>query len=85
MTSTIYWAQCWLRRNQRLWGLPTGANPSEELERIKEVAVRGSGIVRQLMIYAGKESDVLEFIDISKTIEGMSGLLKSESQNVWCW
>ena len=29
------------------------------------------------MIYAGTESDVLEFIDIWKTVEEMSGLLKS--------
>jgi PAS domain S-box-containing protein len=58
-------------------GLADGSDPSEELERIKEVAVRGSDIVRQLMIYAGNESDVLEFVDISEVIEGMSGLLKS--------
>ncbi len=58
-------------------GLVVGSHPGEELEGIKEAAIRGSEIVRQLMIYAGKESDVLEFVDISKTIEEMSGLLKS--------
>jgi len=30
-----------------------------------------------LMIYAGQENDVLEFIDISKTVQEMYGLLKS--------
>jgi len=58
-------------------GLAAGSNPYQELESIREVAIRGSDIVRQLMIYAGKESDVLEFIDMSKTVEEMCGLLKS--------
>ena len=58
-------------------GLAAGSPPDQELEAIREVAIRGSDIVRQLMIYAGKESDVLEFIDISKTVEEMYGLLKS--------
>jgi PAS domain S-box-containing protein len=58
-------------------GLAAGTPPHEELETIKEVAIRGSDIVRQLMIYAGTESDVLELIDISKTVEEMYGLLKS--------
>ncbi len=57
--------------------LAAGSGPHEELEAIKEVAIRGSDIVRQLMIYAGTESDVLEFIDISKTVEEMYGLLRS--------
>jgi PAS domain S-box-containing protein len=58
-------------------GLSAGSPPDQELETIREVAIRGSDIVRQLMIYAGKESDVVEFIDLSKTVEEMYGLLKS--------
>jgi PAS domain S-box-containing protein len=58
-------------------GLAAGANPEEELETIRQVAIRGSDIVRQLMIYAGKEADVFEFIDISNTVREMHGLLKS--------
>ena len=58
-------------------GLAAGTSPDEELEAIREVAIRGADIVRQLMIYAGKESDVVEFIDISTTVEEMYGLLKS--------
>ena len=54
-----------------------GTAPHEELETIREVAIRGSDIVRQLMIYAGKESDVPEFIDMSKTVREMYSLLKS--------
>jgi PAS domain S-box-containing protein len=56
--------------------LASGSHAEEELKQIREVAIRGSEIVRQLMIYAGKEGDVLELIDISKAVEGMVGLLK---------
>jgi PAS domain S-box-containing protein len=57
--------------------LAAGSHPDEELETIREVAIRGSDIVRQLMIYAGKEGEVFEFIDISNTVREMYGLLKS--------
>jgi nitrogen-specific signal transduction histidine kinase len=56
--------------------LATGSHPDEELKAVRDVAIRGSEIVRQLMIYAGRESDVLEAVDLSKVIEGMLGLLK---------
>jgi PAS domain S-box-containing protein len=56
--------------------LATGSPADEELKQIREVAIRGSEIVRQLMIYAGKEGDVLELTDVSKAVEGMLGLLK---------
>jgi PAS domain S-box-containing protein len=56
--------------------LATGLDPDEALKQIREVAIRGSEIVRQLMIYAGKEGDVLELTDVSKAVEGMLGLLK---------
>jgi CheY-like chemotaxis protein len=47
------------------------------LEKIGDVAVRGADIVRQLMIYAGQESDDPDSIDVSRTIAEMCGLLKS--------
>jgi CheY-like chemotaxis protein len=56
--------------------LATGSHPDEEFKAIRDVAIRGSEIVRQLMIYAGKENDVLEPVDVSKVLEGMVGLLK---------
>jgi PAS domain S-box-containing protein len=56
--------------------LATGSHPDEALKQIREVAVRGSEIVRQMMIYAGKEGDVLERTDVSKAVEDMLGLLK---------
>src|SRR5262249_54483412 len=39
-------------------------------------AERGSEIVRQLMIYAGKESEVVERVDLSKIVKEMLALLK---------
>ena len=48
-----------------------------ELNEIRNAALRGSGIVRQLLIYAGEESDVLEPVNISGTVREMQGLLKA--------
>jgi PAS domain S-box-containing protein len=48
----------------------------EELQRIKAAAVHGGEIVRQLMIYSGKESPVFEPVDVSHVIEEMLPLLK---------
>ena len=54
----------------------SGSNPDDELNAVRDLSIRGSEIVRQLMIYAGNESDVAEAVDVSKVAEGMSGLLK---------
>jgi CheY-like chemotaxis protein/two-component sensor histidine kinase len=56
--------------------LGPGSDANEQLNSIRDVAIRGSEIVRQLMIYAGKESDVVEPVDASKAVQGMLGLLK---------
>lgn len=56
--------------------LATGSHPDTELKAIRDVAIRGSEIVRQLMVYAGKESEVLELVNVSKVVEEMLGLLK---------
>ncbi len=56
--------------------LAAGAHPEEELKRIGTTAMRGSEIVRQLMVYAGKESEALELVDLSHTIQEMVELLK---------
>jgi PAS domain S-box-containing protein len=55
--------------------LDAGSSCKQELKSIREVAIRGSEIVRQLMIYAGKESAVVGLVDLSKTVE-MLALLK---------
>jgi C4-dicarboxylate-specific signal transduction histidine kinase len=56
--------------------LDAGSSCKEELKAIREAAIRGSEIVRQLMIYAGKESEVVGRVDLSKIVEQMLALLK---------
>jgi PAS domain S-box-containing protein len=48
----------------------------EQLKAISEVAMRGSEIVRQLMIYAGKDGAVPGPVDLSTTVDEMLTLLK---------
>jgi len=45
-----------------------GSYPAQELTAIRNVAIRGSEIVRQLMIYAGKETDVPGLTDVSQIV-----------------
>jgi PAS domain S-box-containing protein len=54
----------------------TGLDPREELQRIREIAIHGADIVRQLMIYAGKESEVAEPVNLSQIVSEMLSLLK---------
>jgi PAS domain S-box-containing protein len=56
--------------------LAEGAAPQEEIKRIRDVAISGSEIVRQLMIYAGKESVVSGPVDVSRVVKEMLELLK---------
>jgi PAS domain S-box-containing protein len=56
--------------------LTAGSNPEEELKTIRNVAMRGSEIVRELMVYAGKESATVELVDVSPIIQEMLELLK---------
>jgi signal transduction histidine kinase/ActR/RegA family two-component response regulator len=53
-----------------------GMSAEQELKAIREVAIRGSEIVRQLMIYAGKESEVPGLVSVSRVVEEMLGLLR---------
>ena len=56
--------------------LAAGSNPDEELKAIRGLATRGSEIVREVMIYAGKESESLGLVDVSKIVEEMLELLR---------
>jgi PAS domain S-box-containing protein len=57
--------------------LDAGSSPREEIERIKTVAVRGAEIVRELMIYAGKDQGgVFELVDLSRLAAEMLELIK---------
>jgi nitrogen-specific signal transduction histidine kinase/ActR/RegA family two-component response regulator len=56
--------------------LAAGSNPEAEFKTIRDLALRGSEIVRELMIYAGKESAVVGPVDVSQVVEEMLELLK---------
>jgi PAS domain S-box-containing protein len=53
-----------------------GASPEQQLQLIVKAALRGSEIVRQLMMYAGTESTVVEDVDLSQIVAEMLELLK---------
>jgi PAS domain S-box-containing protein len=55
--------------------LAAGESPAEELKRIGDVSRRGSEIVRQLMLYAGRESETLAQADVSRIVTEMLDLL----------
>jgi two-component system, cell cycle sensor histidine kinase and response regulator CckA len=48
----------------------------EQLQRIRTASVRGAEIVRQLMIYGGKDSPDFEAVDVSVLVNEMLHLLK---------
>ena len=56
--------------------LAAGSNPEAELKAVRDAALRGSEIVRELMIYAGKESAVVGLVDASQIVQEMLELLK---------
>jgi PAS domain S-box-containing protein len=56
--------------------LDAGLSPEEELKGIRDLAKHGSEIVRQLMIYAGKESAAVELSDLSTIVKQTLELIK---------
>lgn len=56
--------------------LAEGTNPNEELQRIETMVLHGTEIVRQLMTYAGQETEAFEVVSISAIIEDLLALLK---------
>jgi two-component system cell cycle sensor histidine kinase/response regulator CckA len=56
--------------------LPEGSDPAKELQRIRDASVRGGEIVRQLMIYAGEDNEILDLVDVSGIVRDMLELLK---------
>jgi PAS domain S-box-containing protein len=56
--------------------LAEGAVPREEIHRIRSVAMRGSEIVRELMICSGKDKVSLEPVDVSQLVEDTLELIE---------
>jgi two-component system, cell cycle sensor histidine kinase and response regulator CckA len=54
-----------------------GRYPEEELNTIRRAAIGGSEIVRQLMAYAGTESEVIGLVDVSRIVKDTLDLLKA--------
>lgn len=55
--------------------LSEGASCEEELRRIRTAAVRGAELIRELMIYAGRENPALECVDFATLVGEMFQLL----------
>jgi PAS domain S-box-containing protein len=56
--------------------VPAQSTAAEELLKIKGLSVRASEIVRELMVYAGRETGTLEPVDVSALVEEMIELLR---------
>jgi PAS domain S-box-containing protein len=57
-------------------GLAADSAPDEQIRRIKSIAFRATEIVRQLMIYSGREKGDIELLDLSQVVEEMLELVK---------
>jgi PAS domain S-box-containing protein len=53
-----------------------GSVPTQELNAIRDAAIRGAQIVRELLTYAGTEPPALSHLNISQEVGEMLGLLK---------
>lgn len=56
--------------------LDAGSRPEEELKAICSVALSGSEIVRQLMMFTGQEREAPGLINVARTVEEIAELLK---------
>jgi two-component system, cell cycle sensor histidine kinase and response regulator CckA len=56
--------------------LAAGSNPEAELQAVRDAALRGSEIVREMMIYAGQESAVVGLVGVSQVVKEMLELLR---------
>jgi signal transduction histidine kinase len=54
-----------------------GQPPGEEVQTIKAVATRAVEMVRELMIYAGKDKGTFEPVNVSQVVEDILALLKT--------
>jgi PAS domain S-box-containing protein len=59
-----------------LEALARGSAPAAEAKRIRDEAMRGAEMARQLMVYAGQEDEARELVNVSGIVEDMVELLK---------
>jgi len=56
--------------------LASGSRPIEEVQHIRDAAIRGADIAGKLMLYAGQENRDLELVNVSAIVEEMLPLLR---------
>jgi two-component system cell cycle sensor histidine kinase/response regulator CckA len=56
--------------------LAEGSQPGQELQAIKNVAIRAGEMVRELMVYSGQDEARLEPLDLSRLVREMLELVK---------
>ena len=54
-----------------------GASPADSIDRIRKLAVHASDVVRELLIYSGREDATVEPINLSLIVREMTELLKA--------
>jgi len=54
-----------------------GRSPGEEVHNIKAAAMRALEMVRELMIYAGRDTGTFEPVNVSELVEEMAALLRT--------
>jgi signal transduction histidine kinase len=57
-------------------GISAESDASKEIQKVKDMAIRGSEIVRELMVYAGSETTTFVPVDLSCWVREMLELLK---------
>jgi PAS domain S-box-containing protein len=57
--------------------LAEGVSPAESIGRIRKLATHASDVVRELLIYSGREDATLEPINLSRIVNEMTELLKA--------
>ena len=75
-TSTICWVASWRKPNWPCRNWPRDRVRKKELKAICSVAISGSEIDRQLMIYTGQEREAAGLVDVARTVEEMAEILK---------
>ena len=54
-----------------------GASPADSIDRIRKLAAHASDVVRELLIYSGREDATVEPINLSRIVREMTELLKA--------
>jgi len=62
-----------------------GSIPAEAVKSIRDTAIRGADMARQLMIYMDPANEVRELVNVSVIVEDTIEILKNHYRNAWYW